>query len=210
MSIISVVIVADTITQREALTNIISKAHSIFAVLASVDLEKAKSTAMLYHPEVILCALKNTEIPVSLIKEIKTVCPQTSLVLVTEHETPELVINSLTVGADACVDMTSPGYLMRILELVCRGGIIVFPKSIKSQILKMVNMSERLYPNLVEEMTDREKEIFTRLITKQTNKEISRELFISESTVKSHVRSILQKVGVKNRIALLENYKTYS
>lgn len=207
MSVISVVIVSDTLTQREALTNIINHAHGIFTVLESVDLEQAKFTAMRFHPEVILCALKNTEIPVILIKEIKTVCPQTALVLVTEHESPDLVINSLTVGADACVEMTSPGYLMRILELVCRGGIMVFPKSVKSQMLKMVNMSERLSPSLVEEMTDREKEIFTLLIAKQTNKEISRELFISESTVKSHVRSVLQKLGVKNRIELKETMK---
>jgi len=206
MSIISVVIVSDTMTQREALANIIKKAQGIFIVLESVDLEQAKSTVMRFQPEVILCALKNMEIPVSLISEIKTVCPQSALVLVTEHESPELVMNSFTLGVDACVGMTSPGYLMRILELVCRGGIMVFPKSIKAQMLRMVNMSDRLAPNMIEEMTDREKEIFNLLIAKQSNKEIAKGLFICESTVKSHVRSILQKIGVKNRIELKDSY----
>jgi DNA-binding NarL/FixJ family response regulator len=206
MSVISVVIVSDTLTQREALGNIIKKAQGIFTVLESVDLEQAKYTVMRFQPEVILCALKNMEIPVSLISEIKTVCPQSALVLVTEHEIPELVMNSFILGVDACVGMTSPGYLMRILELVCRGGIMVFPRSIKAQMLRMVNMSDRFAPKMLEEMTDREKEIFNLLIAKQSNKEIASGLFISESTVKSHVRSILQKVGVKNRIELNESY----
>lgn len=205
MAVISVVIISDTLNQREALTNIINKAQGTFTVLGSVDLEQAKSTTLLFQPDVILCAIKKMEIPVSLIKEIKTVCPQTALVLVTEQESPELVIESLTVGADACVGLTSPGYLMRILELVCRGGIMVFPRSTKSQMLKMLNKSEKIESNLLEGMTDREKEIFHMLVAKQTNKEIARVLFISESTVKSHVRSILQKIGVKNRIELNGN-----
>jgi two-component system nitrate/nitrite response regulator NarL len=206
MSVISVVIMSDTLSQREALTNIINNARGIFTVLKCVDLEQAKSTVIRFQPEVILCALKNMEIPVSLIKEIKIVCPQTALVLMTEQESPELVITSLTVGVDACVGLTSPGYLMRILELVCRGGIMVFPRSVKSQMAKMANMSKRLAPNMLEEMTDREKEIFNLLIARQTNKEIASGLYISESTVKSHVRNILQKIGVKNRIELKDSY----
>ena len=202
MSVISVVITSDSLAHREALSSILNRAQGVFTVLDAVELEQAKERAMRFQPEVILWAIKDAEISTSFISDIKTVCPQTALVMVTDHETPEVVINAFKTGADACVGLTSPGYLMRILELVCRSGIMVFPRSFKSQMLKMVTVSERLSPKILEEMTSREKEIFNLLIAKNSNKEIARCLFISESTVKSHVRSILQKIGVKNRIDL--------
>jgi DNA-binding NarL/FixJ family response regulator len=202
MSVISVVITSDSLAHREALSSILNRAQGVFTVLDAVELEQVKERAMQFQPEVILCAVKDEEISSSFVNDIKTVCPQTALVMVTEHETLEVVINAFKTGADACVGLTSPGYLMRILELVCRSGIMVFPRAIKSHILKMVTVSERLSPKMLEEMTAREKEIFNLLIAKNSNKEIARCLFISESTVKSHVRSILQKVGVKNRIDL--------
>lgn len=202
MSVISVVITSDNLAHREALSSILNRAQGVFSVLDAVELELVKERAMRFQPEVILCAVNDEEISTSFIKDIKNVCPQTALVMVTEHETLEVVINAFKTGADACVGLTSPGYLMRILELVCRSGIMVFPRSIKNQMLKMVTVSEQLAPKVLEEMTAREKEIFNLLLAKNSNKEIARCLFISESTVKTHVRSILQKFGVKNRIDL--------
>ena len=205
MAVISIVIASDTLAQREALKSMLNKVQGIFTVLETVELEHVGETAMSYQPEVILCAVKNGEIHRSLVNNIKIVCPQTALVLVTECEDPEVVINALKTGADACVGMISPGYLTRILELVCRSGVMVFPRSIKSHVQKMVTASERPAPKLLEKMTNREKEIYNLLIAKHSNKEIASRLFLTESTVKTHVRSILQKLGVKNRIDLKEN-----
>lgn len=206
MSVISVIVATDTLSHREALKSILSKVQNVFKVLDSVGLEEVAEKSIQLQPEVILCGVKDSEIPVSLLNDIKSSCPQTALILVTENEDSEMVVNALKTGVDACMGMTTPGYMARLVELVCRGNIMVFPRTIKPQIQKMVTVSERLVPKLLEEMTDREKEIFKLLLKKYSNKEIAKRLFISDSTVKTHVRSILQKIGAKNRAALKENY----
>jgi hypothetical protein len=53
----------------------------------------------------------------------------------------------------------SPGYLTRIFEIVCRGDLIVFPRSFRTQILKIVSLLELLVPEFPEELTPEEKEI---------------------------------------------------
>ena len=49
-------------------------------------------------------------------------------------------------------------------------------------------------------LTDREKEVFSLLISGMETKEISDFLFISEKTVRNHVSNVIQKLGVKSRV----------
>ena len=59
------------------------------------------------------------------------------------------------------------------------------------------------------DFSNREKQVFRLLITQHTNGEIAETLFITENTVKYHVRNILQKTGCKNRIELQNRYTVY-
>ena len=57
-------------------------------------------------------------------------------------------------------------------------------------------------------LTKREKEIFTLLIRSYTTKEIAKQLYISEKTVRNHISNVIQKLGVESRIqAVLELIK---
>ena len=57
-------------------------------------------------------------------------------------------------------------------------------------------------------LTKREKEIFTLLIQSNTTKEIAKQLYISEKTVRNHISNVIQKLGVESRIqAVLELIK---
>lgn len=49
-------------------------------------------------------------------------------------------------------------------------------------------------------LTKREKEIFTLLIQSYTTKEIAKQLYISEKTVRNHISNVIQKLGVESRI----------
>lgn len=48
-------------------------------------------------------------------------------------------------------------------------------------------------------LTKREREIFSKLIENKSTKEIARELFISEKTVRNHISNVMQKLGVNGR-----------
>lgn len=57
-------------------------------------------------------------------------------------------------------------------------------------------------------LTKREKEIFTLLTQSYTTKEIAKQLYISEKTVRNHISNVIQKLGVESRIqAVLELIK---
>lgn len=57
-------------------------------------------------------------------------------------------------------------------------------------------------------LTKREKEIFTLLIQSYATKEIAKQLYISEKTVRNHISNVIQKLGVESRIqAVLELIK---
>lgn len=207
MSTINAIITSDCADYGKAIKSMLRKAQNTYRVLDVLSTGKVLEKAKDLQPELILFAEKNREVPVSLIEDIKSACPRTILVLIAEQDRPDRITSLLKVSVDAVLGPVAPGFLTRILELICRGDIMVLPHMMKSHVQKLANLSGRLVPRLTEELTGREREIFDFLLKKYSNKEISKMLYISESTVKTHVRSILSKIGVKNRFALLEgNY----
>ena len=204
MSLISCIIAADTNCRKDALASWLSGISNTFKVVECVKFEEIVEVAMRVHPELILVALSESEIPFNLIQSIKDVCPQTILVVLTEQENTATVLEFLKSGADACLGQVVPGYLSRILELVCRSGVLVVPRLIKNHLIQIEALSEKEVPVIPDNLTSREKQIYDLLMKNHTNKKIADILFISESTVKTHVRNIFRKVGAKNRVTLIE------
>ncbi len=205
MATINVVIVSDSSGHREALKNILGKASGVFKVLDISGLEEIAERATDLQPEAIVFAPREKKVPFSLLNNIKITCPQTVLILVAGEDDEKVFLDAVRAGVDACVGTMVPGYLARILELVCRGGVVVFPRSIKTHMQKIVTVSEKILPGSTGKFTSREREIYELLAKKFSNKEIAERLFISESTVKTHIRNILRKIGAKNRAVLTEN-----
>jgi len=203
MAIITTMIISDDICTGDALKAMLNKAPAIFKVLDTVAVEKAPGVAQRLQPEAILFSVQGGDRLVAYMNEIKKVCPQTALVLVTEHYDAEIMVESCKMGVDAYLVSMAPGYLTRTLELVCRGGVVVMPRAFKDNVSKQLITGVESMLGQPEELTHREKEIFNLLVKKASNSEIARRLYISESTVKSHVRSILRKIGVKNRFHLV-------
>ncbi|MDF9409002.1 response regulator transcription factor [Pelotomaculum isophthalicicum JI] len=205
MAVISVVIASDTGHQGEAIKKIIDKAPDVFKVLDVILFEKILEVVGDYQPEIIVCTLREWEENIDVLSEIKNVCPQTLVVMITEKEDPEVVLHALKAGVDSCLGSITPGYILRSLEMICRSGIMIFPRMLKPRIQRIADLSEYASKRIPEELTGREREIYSLLLKRYSNKEISQQLFISESTVKVHVRNILQKIGTKSRVSLIDN-----
>ncbi|RDV82532.1 response regulator transcription factor [Ammonifex thiophilus] len=200
MALVRVFIASDSLNYKEALGKMLKKLPHIFKVEGSSDLLALEEKVVESQPDVVLCAIKGNDIPVSLLGKVKGQCPQTTIVVVAKsHRTADLTA-MLEAGIDAYIGTIAPGYLVRILELVCRSDIVVYPKLLITCAREMGTAKELNQVNLAQyNLTPREREVFNLLVKKYSNREIARELFISESTVKTHVRNIFRKIGAKSR-----------
>ena len=130
------------------------------------------------------------------------------------HEAfPEVNVLMLTVSDRdddllAAIQAGAKGYLLKDAELdeladairlVARGEVIISPAMATRFVEEFQQKGRRGNGENMNGLSPREKEILCKVAEGASNKEIAKELYISETTVKAHLRSILEKLQVKNR-----------
>jgi len=136
---------------------------------------------------------------------------QSKVVILADPCDGKLVRGAIGAGAVACLHRSvSAETLLKTLDLVIEGEAI-FPASVVSAVIRLAELEpESIHSNAVlrdakdsglrdSNLTSRETEILKRLVQGESNKQISRQLTISETTVKVHVKAILRKVRLRNR-----------
>ena len=148
------------------------------------------------RPNVVLSDLLLPDMDgVAVTQSIRTQLPETQVVILTSvDEEDASVVRAVQAGAI--------GYVLKNAET----DLLLL--TIRSAAEGQVRLSPRAAARLMQEMrsprnelplTDRERQVLRALAIGQTNKEIGRSLYIAETTVKSHVRAILDKLGVQSR-----------
>ncbi len=131
---------------------------------------------------------------IRLIERAKQRCPEIKALIFLSRETRDGVTEAMNAGADAVMFTSSigtgDGDFINALRRIKEGGIY-YPKAMIQETKKP--------PVLVEPLTDREIEVLYYTVDGSSNVEIAKSLIISAETVKSHIRSIMQKFGVRNR-----------
>lgn len=138
------------------------------------------------------------------IRQIKTT---TRLVVLSNSEDPEIVAGALRHGASGYMLRTAEGAeLINALKIVAAGGVYLTP-SLGAKLVARPGMTADAVAMADEyaSLTMREKQILKILSRGATNKEIARELTISEATVKHFMTSILQKLRARNRVEAVLN-----
>ena len=137
-----------------------------------------------------------------IIVSIRQIKSTTRLVVLSNSEDPEIVAGALRHGASGYMLRTVEGSeLLNALKIVAAGGVYLTP-SLGAKLVARPAMSADAVA-LADEyasLTMREKQILKILSRGATNKEIARELNISEATVKHFMTSILQKLRARNRV----------
>ena len=124
----------------------------------------------------------------------------TKIVLYTWEVDGDFASAARSRDVDAVVCKTTPAHdLVLVLERIHRGESIVMACDLGSRHGKDVRTSRNATDERLGTLSDREREVLSILAAGASNKEIADELFVSAETIKSHVRSILSKLGAKNR-----------
>ncbi len=189
---ISVLIVDDHEVVREGLRLSLLRSPQIRVVGEAPDGETAIALAGRRRPDVIIMDLRMPGMDgIEATEEILKQAPDTAVIVFTAYSERALLSRSLESGAKGYILKEAPHEtLLRAIEKVAGGETFVDPA---------------LMPNLIQgrdggdALTQREREILQLLADGMSNADVAQRLFISQETVKSHVRHILVKLEADTR-----------
>lgn len=141
-------------------------------------------------------------------KEISRLFHDTKVLILTTFNEEKLIFEGLQNGAKGFLlkDM-QPDELCKIIRVVHAGGACLHP-DVTLKVIERIstrgaeNAVDNLSGNSIEQLTNREKEVWRLIGRGLSNTEISSVLFITEGTVKNHVSNLLSKLGARDRTQL--------
>jgi len=125
----------------------------------------------------------------------------TRVLVLTTFDLDEVVFEALRAGAAGFLLKTGPADdLVRAVRVVASGESLLSPSVTRRLVEEFARRPSGAPPAAVSELTPRELDVLKLLARGLSNAEIATELFVEASTVKSHVASILAKLGLRDRV----------
>lgn len=135
-----------------------------------------------------------------LIESVRMLMPQALLVIISDREDPEEICAAFEEGAVGFMPTSlNPALAFQALSFIRSGGSF-FPPAVLSSCRRKVTVNGIVHTT---DLTTKQETVFSLLRQGYPNKRIARQLGLSESTVKVHVRRIMHKFGVANRTQLV-------
>lgn len=191
---ISVAIVEDHQEIRESLCMLINATDGIECINTYPDCESAIEGVEDELPDVMLMDIGLPGMSgIDGIKIIKQKHPDVDFIVLSIHENDENVFNALCSGATGyLIKETPPAKIIEAIKEVHEGG-----SPMSTQIARMVVGSFKIQPS--PSLTTRETEVLSHLCEGESYKMIADSLFISEETVRRHIKSIYRKLEVHSK-----------
>jgi DNA-binding NarL/FixJ family response regulator len=196
---IKILIADDHPVVREGLITMIGRVQDFQVVGEAKNGLEAVQKSIELKPDVVLMDLRMPEMDgVEAIRQISAVEPNTKFIILTTFSDDEYIFKGIEVGARAYLLKDAPREeLFKAIRAVHRGESLIQPVVASRVLDRFAELSRQA--QAPETLTEREIEVL-RLISKgSANKEIAVELNISNSTVKTHIASIFQKLGANDR-----------
>jgi DNA-binding NarL/FixJ family response regulator len=123
--------------------------------------------------------------------------------VITTFDLDEYVHAALKAGARGfLLKDAGPDLLAQAIRAAASGDALIAPSVTARLLAAFAGASTGAAPAPREPLTDREEQVLATLARGRTNTEIADELFISLSTVKTHVASLMDKLGARNRVEI--------
>jgi len=177
---------------------------------ASNGLE-AVEKAERFTPNVILMDIRMPELDgLEATRRILAAEATARVLILTTFDLDEYVYDALRAGASGFVLKDDPPeQLIAAIKTVAAGDALLSPAVTKRVIEQFSRIPRTSTPKELDELSERERDVFRLMARGRSNAEIGQELYISETTVKTHVTHILSKLGLRDRVqAVVLAYQT--
>jgi DNA-binding NarL/FixJ family response regulator len=172
---------------------------------------EAVQQAARFNPTVVLMDIRMPELDgLQATRHILAADASARILILTTFDLDEYVYDALQAGASGFVLKDDPPeQLIAALRTVAAGDALLSPAVTKRVIRQFARLPRPTPPKAVDELTARELDIFRLIAEGLSNAEISGRLYISDTTVKTHVTHILQKLNLRDRVqAVVLAYQT--
>ena len=136
-------------------------------------------------------------------RKIKEVSPSTKVVIMTAHDEDRLLVDAVEAGASGFLSKDDAAQeLLSAAKSAADGEVLIDPQTL-ARLLPQVARERELTRDamrLLQDLTEREREILGLLAQGMRNDDIAAQLYISPQTVQTHVRNILGKLRVHSKL----------
>ncbi|MER5636215.1 response regulator transcription factor [Kitasatospora sp. NPDC002227] len=198
---ISVVIADDERLVRSGLRAVLNAEPDLTVVGEAADGAQALELARLHRPDVLLMDVRMPGLDGIAATERLAAEPGAPRVLVvTTFENDDYVYDALRAGAAGfLLKRARAEEVVQAVRLVARGESLLFPDTLRELALRGAAREPEGPAPVLPRLTEREGEVLRLMAEGLTNREIARRLVVTVETTKSHVGSVLAKLGVRDR-----------
>ncbi len=199
-----VMVVDDQALVRRGFALVLGNEDDIEVVAEAGTGLEAIEAARKLRPDVILMDIRMPELDglEATARILDEADDNTRIIILTTFDPDDYVFRALRAGASGFVlKDTAPEELVAAVRTVAAGGAMLAPTITRRLIARFVSQPDqnRDLANRLERLTSREREVLEALATGKSNAEISGHLLIGAATVKTHVSSLLSKLGLRDR-----------
>ena len=199
---IRVLVADDQSMVRAGFRMLLADEQDIEVVAEASNGKEAVEKASRYDPTVVLMDIRMPELDgLEATRRILAADPDARVLVLTTFDLDEYVYEALRAGASGFVLKDDPPeQLIAAVRTVAAGDALLSPAVTRRVIGAFTRMPRPTPPKELEDLSAREREVFRLVARGLSNAQIATELFIGETTVKTHVTHILSKLGVHDRV----------
>jgi DNA-binding NarL/FixJ family response regulator len=213
MTSVRVLIVDDDDLMRAGLKSVLASDESVEVVGEAADGRAAAQRTRALGPDIVLMDVRMPNLDgIAATSEVLAVSPDVKVVILTTFEQDDYVFGALQAGASGfLLKRTAAEELISAIHTVAAGDSLLSPSVTRTVIDRMAGqpLPDASARERVEELTPREREVLELVARGLSNGEIAAALVIEDSTVKTHVKRILMKLRLRDRVqAVIFAYET--
>ncbi|MGV8874912.1 MAG: response regulator [Rhodococcus sp. (in: high G+C Gram-positive bacteria)] len=200
-AVITVLIVDDDPFVRRGVSDIFAKTPDISVVADVEDGDQVPAAVATFRPHVVLMDLQMRRVGgLDSTRELMGLAHPPKVIAMTAMDVDDLVVRAIEAGAHSFLSKSeAPETFHQSVRAVASGNTLFSEDSLRKIVATSVLPADPTSVSM-DVLSPRERDVLRILATGSTNADISSELYLSETTVKTHISGIFVKLGVRNRV----------